>query len=859
MAYSITHGYYLIMFVYFNTLYSILLFYVFLLGRYNGDRKWGVTLGGLLALSPSCIPFVFSSTNFFYFSPPYSSVHAIKTIPIAMSKKRSRHLVASNSGTNKGGTGDDGSKHRNLSKLQSKQGAATGANYYKPKQIIVGAPIDQLLPQERIDLIAELSESILEDPATALTSSRTTVGGGSNTTATTGSKGKKQHRDHGEKETDANNDGSTTKKEPLYHKTQSKMNQLLDLASISHNGHDAHAARLALLSLLAIFQDILPSYRIRLPTESEMDVRVSKETKATWDYERKLLQSYQKYLQLLERTWDDGKFGRKWATDSGKEARGGGQPPTTLAATSILAISALLQTCYNFNFRSNLLHIVTRQANHRTSEEVRISCCNALSTMFTKDVQGEASLEAVRFMAKMIKQQSSSPSSPSSSTSIHPDLVNTWLSLPLRVHEDEAMAAKLASAAKSKKAKKSQEYKDTLDIEKEMKEGEASVDKIELAKNQADTLHAVTITYFRILKLVVANTTSSQEENVDNTTTTSQSQQRKKTINASSSEILLLPCALRGLAKFSHLIHLDAMVNLLAVLKDLLKNVSSLPTEAATHCILCALKTLRGSGRETLPVDPKEYLIPLYNLLPRLGIAKIDNNNSDSAGNSSDKTVEAAIQCLDHAFLQRRELSMARLAAFIKRIVSTSLHCQPHLATPLLASSRQISARYSSSTSSKIGRMLENEEDIVAEGMFSPDAQDPEHSNAHATSLWELALMKYSVNPKVAEHSLAMAEGKLLKLPGEAPGKIWTSMDRDVKEGFISYKVVLKKHPLDNTKVQSKEPVNGDSRRARLYEEAEMSRKKRRQQLRAQNQIRFITPRRTGNWHFKQPTSHSML
>ena len=814
-------------------------------------------IGGFSTFPPRIFPFV---------SPPpifFTSFHDIKCSLksfLAMSKKRSRRLVASNSGSNKGGTGDDGSKHRKLSKLQSKQGAATMANYYKPKQIIVGAPIDRLLPQERIDLIAELSESILEDPATALTSSRTTVGGVSNTTTTTtttGSKGKKQHHG-GEKETDTNND-STTKKEPLYHKTQSKMNQLLDLASISHNGHDAHAARLALLSLLAIFQDILPSYRIRLPTESEMDVRVSKETKATWDYERKLLQSYQKYLQLLERTWDDGKFGRKWATtDSGKEARLGGQPPTTLAATSILAISALLQTCYNFNFRSNLLHIVTRQANHRTSEEVRISCCNALSTMFTKDVQGEASLEAVRFMAKMIKQQSSS-SSPSS-TSIHPDLVNTWLSLPLRVHEDEAMAAKLASAAKSKKAKKSQEYKDTLDIEKEMKEGEASVDKIELAKNQADTLHAVTITYFRILKLVVANTTtSSQEENVDNTTT-SQSQQRKKTINASSSEILLLPCALRGLAKFSHLIHLDAMVNLLAVLKDLLKNVSSLPTEAAAHCILCALKTLRGSGRDTLPVDPKEYLIPLYNLLPRLGIAKIDNNNSDSAGNSNDKTVvEAAIQCLDHAFLQRRELSMARLAAFIKRIVSTSLHCQPHLATPLLASSRQISARYSSSTSSKIGRMLENEEDIVAEGMFSPDAEDPEHSNAHATSLWELALMKYSVNPKVAEHSLAMAEGKLLKLPGESPGKIWTSMDRDVKEGFISYKVVWKKHPLDNTKVQSKEPVNGDSRRAKMYEEAEMSRKKRRQQLRAQNQIRFITPRRTGNWHFKEPTSYSML
>ena len=223
-----------------------------------------------------------------------------------------------------------------------------------------------------------------------------------------------------------------------------------------------------------------------------------------------------------------------------------------------------------------------------------------------------------------------------------------------------------------------------------------------------------------------------------------------------------------------------------------------------------------------------------------------------------DKTVEAAIQCLDHAFLQRRELSTARLAAFIKRLSSTALHCPPHSATPLLASARQISARYSSSTSSKVGRMLENEEDIVAEGMFAPDAEDPEHSNAHATSLWELSLMKYSVHPQVAQHSLAMAEGKLLKLPAEAPSKICSSMGRDAQEGFIAQKVVWKKHPLDNsTKV--KEPAIaadgiGDSRRDQLYAAAaaaEVSRKKKRQQRRNQNQIRFITPRRTGMHHLR--------
>ena len=720
---------------------------------------------------------------------------------------------------------DDGGEK--LTRRQ-KMAAMAKKTYFVPKPTStiqrIDLPLEQLMPQQRIDLIADLSESILEDPSTALNSSRTEIGGGGGGGT---SKGNAKEED-------------TTHKEPLYHKTQSKITKLLDLATLSNNGHDAHAARLALLSLLAIFQDILPSYRIRVPTEAEMSVRVSKETKATWDYERKLLQAYQRYLQLLEKTWEDGKSGLSWNVGSGKGGKnhsGRGGPPTTLAATAILALAALLQTCYNFNFRTNLLQIVVRQANNRSSEEVRSACCNSLSSMFIKDAQGDASLEAVRLMSKMVKQQFTPSSGSRGSKPIHPDVLNTWLSLPLRVHEDEAIAAKLAAAAKAKKAKKSEKDNEMLEIEKELKEGEATVDKLELARNQTDCLHAVTLTYFRILKLVVAG-----QEEVANTTTTTIGGKKTISEKSNASSLELLPCALRGLAKFSHLIHLDAMVDLLTVLKNLLKNVSTLPPDVAIHCILCALKTLRGPGSETLPVDPKEYLIPLYNLLPRLAFA---NSVEQQLNDEQDKTVDAAIQCLDYAFLQRRELSTARLAAFIKRLASTSLHCPAHLSTPLIACARQISMRYSSS-SSKVDRMLENEEDIVAEGMFAPDAEDPEHSNAHATSLWELALLKYHIHPKLAEQAMGMAEGRLLKLPGEACGKILTSMSRDAQEGFIPQKAVWKKHPLDTAVSQSKDAEEFDSRRKR-------------RQRRSQNQIRFITPRKTGAWHLLPASSYTML
>ena len=48
-----------------------------------------------------------------------------------------------------------------------------------------------------------------------------------------------------------------------------------------------------MLSLLAVFKDILPGYRIRLPTEKELEIPVSKEVKQTRDYESMQVRLYQ--------------------------------------------------------------------------------------------------------------------------------------------------------------------------------------------------------------------------------------------------------------------------------------------------------------------------------------------------------------------------------------------------------------------------------------------------------------------------------------------------------------------------------------------------------------------------------------
>lgn len=55
-----------------------------------------------------------------------------------------------------------------------------------------------------------------------------------------------------------------------------------------------------MLSLLAVFKDVLPGYRIRLPTEKELAMPVSKDVKRTREYEATLLRLYQVHLHIRD-------------------------------------------------------------------------------------------------------------------------------------------------------------------------------------------------------------------------------------------------------------------------------------------------------------------------------------------------------------------------------------------------------------------------------------------------------------------------------------------------------------------------------------------------------------------------------
>jgi len=553
--------------------------------------------------------------------------------------------------------------------------------------------LKRLSAEEKCDLVADLSEQILGNPTKAFQSETNT------------------NRDDGRDDIES-----------------TQMQQLLDLSRTHKNGNDEYIATLSIMSQLAIYKDILPSYRIRQQTDDERENKLlRKETKVLWDYERALLTHYQQYLQVLEKAWERGRVQGKTKTK-----------PSRLAITAMLSLCELLKSAFHFNFRSNLLTIVVRSMNNWNCDQVCNACCQAVEFVFEKDSQGEVSMETTRLVAKLVKEYKGP---------LRPEVVRTFIKLPLRVHVDEAEAAKLAAAANAKKRKQDKEL---AEIESELKEGSGTVDKIILARCQSESLQSVILTYFRILK----NTESK-------------------------SRLVLLPVALEGLAKFSHLVNIDTVVDLLSVLKELLIEVDNLPLDASLNCVLTAFQALEGPGRE-MQIDPKEYITPLYSQLSRVGTEK-----------NSRKITQLLLRCLTAAFIKRKEYSTVRVASFLKRMLTVSMHAPVYTSVPLIALARQIVQRYPN-----VHQLFESESDVVKSGIYQPDAADPEHSNPLASVAWELACLKFHFHSQVRVQATSAAELKLIRMPAEAPDRQRTKLCHDADEVYIEFQRMAKRHPL---------------------------------------------------------------
>jgi nucleolar complex protein 3 len=122
---------------------------------------------------------------------------------------------------------------------------------------------------------------------------------------------------------------------------------------------DPAIVKMAALSEAMVFADILPDYRIRLPTEKEKEMKVSKEVAQQRAYESTLLGGYQRFLQFLEAA------GRR-AEEEAKTLWEDGQRDALQSCTLAIVVQAmaLLQKRRpSFNFASNLLQSLARRVD----------------------------------------------------------------------------------------------------------------------------------------------------------------------------------------------------------------------------------------------------------------------------------------------------------------------------------------------------------------------------------------------------------------------------------------------------------------------------------------------------------------
>ncbi|XP_034213294.1 nucleolar complex-associated protein 3 isoform X2 [Prunus dulcis] len=283
----------------------------------------------------------------------------------------------------------------------------------------------------------------------------------------------------------------------------SNIKSLKEILQICKDNNHA-IVKLGLLSLLAVFKDLIPGYRIRLPTEKELEMKVSKDVKKMRLYESTLLSVYKAYLQKLAALEKQSSFQH----------------------VAFRCICTLLDAAPHFNYRESLLGVVIRNIGS-PDDVVRKLCCSSIKSLFTNEGKhgGEATVEAVRLIADHVKAHN---------CQLHPDSVEVFLSLSF--DEDLGRAARNDEKHKpqSKKSKKKKHYEEARQLKendkkrsrqelltKTREEVAADYKAVALAPDvmerrgmQTEALSAVFETYFRILKHTMQSSASRDQGEV---------------------------------------------------------------------------------------------------------------------------------------------------------------------------------------------------------------------------------------------------------------------------------------------------------------------------------------------------------
>ncbi|XP_030553118.1 nucleolar complex-associated protein 3-like isoform X1 [Rhodamnia argentea] len=513
---------------------------------------------------------------------------------------------------------------------------------------------------------------------------------------------------------------------------ESNIKLLKEMLQMCNDGNHA-IVKLGLLSLLSVFKDIIPGYRIRLPTEKELEMKVSKDVKKMRYYESTLLSAYKAYLQklmVLEKV-------------------------SLYQHAVVRCICTLLDAVPHFNYRESLVEVVVRNISS-SDEVIRKLCCDTIKSLFTNEGKhgGEVTGAAVRLIANYVKAHN---------CQMHPDSIQVLMSLSFDEDLGRSEAPDKDKKVRNKKYKKGNRSEESShlqptdrkksrqemmskmrdEVAADYKAASFTPDIMERRRMQSETLSAVFEIYFRVLKHTMQSIVPRPSGDTGTT-------------HVTEAHPLLGPC-LDGLAKFSHLMDLDYMGDLMDYLKKLAcsggKTDSSgkcLTVSERLRCCIIAFKVMRNN-LDALNVDLQDFFVQLYNLI-------LEYRPGRDQG-------EVLAEALKMMLCNDRQHDMQKAAAFIKRLATFSLCFESAESMAALVTLKHLLLK-----NVKCRVLLENDpgggsvSGSVAK--YQPYASDPNQSGALASVLWELNLLTKHYHPTIS--TLASGISNMSAAPTQA-------------------------------------------------------------------------------------------
>jgi nucleolar complex protein 3 len=505
--------------------------------------------------------------------------------------------------------------------------------------------------------------------------------------------------------------------------------------------------KLALATQCAVYQDLIPGYRIRPASDEELTAKLSKDVRKLRNYEQALVGGYQHYVKELE------KLSKGSKNSSNSEVAG-------LASVALSCACKLILAVPHFNFRGELLQLIVSKLSGRKIDGDFQTCLLTIETLFREDDDGHPSLDAVTLLTKMIKGKN---------YSVHESVLNTFLHLRLLSEfsykgshhsidklddPDAAPDRKNVKQKREFRTKKERKMlKERKVVEKEMKEADAEVSHEERDRQQSEMLKLVFATYFRTLKNKTAHLTGA---------------------------------VLEGLARYAHLINQDFFGDILEALKELIQSAVATdedeeedaedqedgtrnPTRESLLCVVTAFALLQGQdvtkSATTLHLDLKFFITHLYRTLYpaalnadiELGpksfhlpdpLAIAPSTPTANKVNAQTTTV-LLIRCLSSVLLPAtavRAVPPLRIAAFTKQLLTASMHLPEKSCLAMLG--------LLTSTTKVHGRKvagLWNTEERRGDGVFDPLRGEVEGSNPFASTIWEGEILRLHFCPKVRD------------------------------------------------------------------------------------------------------------